>query len=241
VIVIHPDLEAVSRAAAQAFADASLKALDESARFSVALAGGATPRRTYELLAMPPYRTAVDWARVDVFWGDERCVAPTDPRSNERMARAALLDHVPLRPDRIRPMRCDGDPDAAAARYEGLLHEYFGDWPRFDLVLLGLGDDGHTASLLPGTEASLAKDRWAVAVHGRDVDRVTLTLPVLNAAKLVLFLVCGASKAQALRAALEGDRTIPAGAIAPKGGEILWLVDRDAAAALSGAGATASP
>ncbi len=240
MIEIHPDLESVSRAAAQRFADASRKALQERARFSVALAGGATPRRTYELLAQPPHRTAVDWARVDVFWGDERCVPPTDPRSNERMAREALLDDVPVQPERIYPMRCEGDPAAAAARYEVLLQKYFGDRPRFDLVLLGLGEDGHTASLMPGTRASLENERWAMAAHGRDVERLTLTRPVLSTARLVLFVVCGISKAQALRAALEGDRRTPASAIAPVGGEILWLVDRDAAA-LSGAGADASP
>jgi 6-phosphogluconolactonase len=226
---VFPDLEELSRAAAQLFGDASREALRERGRFSVALAGGSTPRRTYELLARPPYRDSVDWPQVDVFWGDERCVAPEDPRSNERMAREALLDRVPIDATRIHPMRCEGDPADAAQRYEALLRNHFGEKPRFDLVLLGLGDDGHTASLLPGTDAPSEATRWAIAVKGGDVERLTLTPPALNAARRIAFLVSGAGKAKALSAALSGAPPIPAHAIAPHDGEVVWLVDRAAA------------
>ncbi len=229
---VYPDAEALSLAAAELFA---ARAAPSTGRFAVALAGGQTPRRTYELLTQAPLRERVPWARLHVFWSDERCVAADDPRSNECMAREALLAHVPIPSAQVHPIACAGDPFAAAGRYEALLRATFAPAaPRFDLVFLGLGDDGHTASLFPGSPALHEKARWAVAARapGGGPWRVTLTAPLINQAVLVAFLLSGASKAPALRAVLQGPRDParwPAQLIRPVAGEVLWLVDAAAA------------
>ena len=204
----------------------------------MALSGGATPRRTYELLAAPPLQDQAPWDRVHVFWGDERCVPLNDPRSNARMAQAAWLDHVPIPGDQIHPLDCARDPAAAARQYEAQLREFFaGQPPRLDLVLLGLGDDGHTASLFPGTPVLEERERWAAAVYvaAADLYRVTLTAPLINQAAMVAFLVAGKSKAGVLQEVLHGPRDparLPAQLIQPQTGELLWLVDLAAAARL---------
>ena len=152
MIQVYPDLESLSRAAADLLVMQAHLAVAARGRFSVALSGGATPRRTYELLAAPPLKDQAPWDRVHVFWGDERGVPRNDPRSNARMAREAWLDHVPIPKDQIHPLDCADDPATAARQYEAELRQFFaGGPPRLDLVLLGLGDDGHTASLFPGT------------------------------------------------------------------------------------------
>jgi 6-phosphogluconolactonase len=208
-------------------------------RFSVALAGGATPRRTYELLAAPPLRDQAPWDRVHVFWGDERCVPLNDSRSNARLAKAAWLDHVPIPGDQIHPMNCALDPAAAARHYEAQLREFFaGQPPRLDLVLLGLGEDGHTASLFPGTMVLAEVERWAAAVSvaEQDLYRVTLTAPLINQAAMVAFLVAGDAKAGVLREVLHGLRDperLPAQLIQPQNGALRWLVDLAAAGSLA--------
>lgn len=233
---IFPDLETLSRAAAALFVRRAQQAIRRSGRFAVALSGGQTPRQAYEGLARPPCRDAVDWERVHVFWGDERCVPFEDPRSNARMAYEALLDHVPIPRDQIHPIACADDPKAAAARYEMLLRGFFGERPaRFDLVFLGLGEDGHTASLFPFSPALEEQVRWVVAVEEVTPPRVTLTFSVLNQAHLVAFLVSGANKAEILQEVLRGPldpRRRPAQGIRPIGGRILWLVDRAACSLL---------
>jgi len=235
VIQIYPDLEALSRAAAALFAQQAVQA---RGRFSVAISGGRTPERTYQLLAQPPVRDQVPWEKVHVFWGDERCVPPDDPRSNERMARRALLDHVPIPQKQIYPIHCAGDPQQAAERYEELLRAFFqGQPPGFDLVFLGLGENGHTASLFPGTPVLEGETPWAASVHlaEQDLDRVTLTAPLLNQAAVVAFLVAGTAKAQVLREVLEGPRDprrLPAQLIRPTSGKLLWLVDGKASVQL---------
>jgi 6-phosphogluconolactonase len=228
------DPEALSRAAADIFAEEAQRAAQSHGRFTVALAGGGTPRLTYEILARSPFRELIPWQETHVFWGDERCVADDDPRNNARMARRALLDHVPIPPAQVHPMVCDRSPREAAEGYEALLRGFFAAGPpRFDLVLLGLGDDGHTASLFPGISALEEQQRWVVEVNaaGEGVQRLTLTVPAINQAALVVFLVTGSGKAPILRKVLE-DATdpsrIPARLIRPAG-KLLWLVDRDAA------------
>ncbi len=236
MIEVYPDLESLSRAAAALLVQQANLAVAARGRFSVALSGGATPRRTYELLAAPPFVDQAPWDRVHVFWGDERCVPLNDPRSNARMAKAAWLDHVPIPGDQIHPLDCAPDPAAAARQYEALLREFFaGRPPRLDLVLLGLGDDGHTASLFPGTMVLTETERWAaeVCVAEGDLYRVTLTVPLINQAVVAAFLVAGKSKAGVLREVLHGPydpARLPAQLIQPQNGDLLWLTDRQAAA-----------
>jgi 6-phosphogluconolactonase len=236
MIRVYPDLESLSRAATALIAAQANLAVAARGRFSVALAGGATPRRTYELLAAPPLMDQVPWDRVHVFWGDERCVPPDDPRSNARMAREAWLDRVPIPGPQIHPIDCAQDPAAAARDYEAGLRDFFaGAPPRLDLVLLGLGDNGHTASLFPGTQVLEEHARWAAAVcvAAGDLYRVTLTAPLINQAALVVFLVAGGAKAKILRDVLHGPSDparLPAQLIRPHPGGLLWLADRPAAA-----------
>ena len=238
MIEVYPDLESVSRAAAALLVKQANLAVAARGRFSVALSGGATPRRTYELLAAPLWVDQVPWNRVHVFWGDERCVPLTDPRSNARLAKEAWLDRVPIPGDQIHPMNCAPDPAAAARQYEAQLRKYFaGEPPILDLVFLGLGDDGHTASLFPGTATLKAGERWAAAVYLTEAHlyRVTLTASLINQAAVVAFLVAGKSKAGVLREVLHGPRDparLPAQLIQPSHGELLWLADLAAAAQL---------
>lgn len=226
--------EELAEAAARDFAQRAEAAIRERGRFAVALAGGSTPRATYEVLARE-YADRVEWGRVHAFFGDERAVPPDHEDSNYRMAREALLGRVPV--GGVHRMRGELPPEEAAAAYERELREFFGEGlPSFDLVLLGIGEDGHTASLFPETSALEVTDRLAVAnpVLKLETTRITLTAPVLNAARAVDFLVAGEGKARALREILEGDadpRAYPARLVRPQGGAA-WFVDRAAAALL---------
>jgi len=238
MIRVADDLEALSQSAAALFAAEAQKAGHARGRFAVALSGGFTPRRTLALLARPPFRDQVPWDRVHVFWGDERCVSLADPRSNAGWALKILLSQVPIPAAQVRPMACAQDPEAGARAYENLLREFFGDGPpRLDLVFLGLGGNGHIASLFPGHTVLKEKERWVVPVSGPGLDlhRVTLTPVLFNRARLVAFLVAGRDKAWVLREVLAGPRDprrLPAQLIHPENGEVLWLVDREAAALL---------
>jgi 6-phosphogluconolactonase len=319
-VVVHPDAESLALALATLFVEEARRAVRAHGGFRVALAGGSTPRWAYELLARPPFSELVPWADVDVFFGDERCVEPDDPRSNEHMAREALLDHVPLPAGRIHPMRCRGEgpgggggagkgvaaegaagvgagvagalaagvsgaggalvpgltgegalPEVAARRaateYEELLNAYFprtkeerppeaGSRPHagaplelgergLDLVILGLGDNGHTASLFPGSDALWATERRVVAAFvdkeagagttaaGEDLWRLTLTAPFINRAAVVVFVVSGSAKAQVVEEVLEGPpdpERLPAQLIKPRSGSLVWHLDEESAA-----------
>ena len=237
MIRICSDMEMLSRAAAEVFVETAVESIRARGRFVVALSGGQTPRRTYELLAQPDLAGRVDWSLVHLFWSDERCVEPDDPRSSERLARRSLLDRVNLPPEQVHPFRCQGDIEESARAYESLLIRFFAsDPPRFDLILLGLGRDGHTASLFPHTVSLIEPGRWTAGVSLREEpeDRVTFSPTLINHARKVLFLVVGPEKAEVLREVLEGplepDR-LPAQLIRPQG-ETLWLVDRQAAGLL---------
>ena len=221
-------------------AEAAVRTINESVRssrsFSVALSGGNTPRTLYRLLSSR-FRDEIPWTKVHVFWGDERYVPLADPQSNYRMARENLLDVVPCPPGNVHPMPTElSDPDTAARDYEGTLRNYFSrDWPRFDLVLLGLGEEGHTASLFPRSPALEEKRRWVVAVKAPSEPplRLTLTLPALTEAANIYFLVAGSNKAQALCHVLAGSpdpKSYPASGIRRAGGTVIWWVDREAAA-----------
>lgn len=240
-VEIFPDRNALVRAEAERFVKLAEDAIAARGRFLVALSGGNTPKPLYELLATPPYAGQIDWSRVHLFWGDERCVPPDHPDSNYRMTREALIDRVPIPPENVQRIRGEDDPSQAAAAYERTLRDYFGpdDPPArsFDLVLLGMGPDGHTASMFPGTAAPTEARRWAMAVHierPRDMWRVTLTTVVLNAAADVTFLVAGADKAPRLHEVLEerSERPVPAQRIQPARGSVHWMIDRAAAAQL---------
>jgi 6-phosphogluconolactonase len=240
---VFDEVAALMRAAADEVALEVERAVSDSGRFAWALAGGSTPRDLYRLLASDPYRARLPWPAIHFFWGDERHVPPDHPDSNFRMAREAMLDSVPVPAENIHRVPAE-EPDAAraAAEYESTLRAFFalspGEWPRFDLVQLGLGKEGHTASLFPGSPAVAERERLVVApwVEAQETFRITLTPPVLNHARRVLFLVSGDEKAAALHAVLEGAREpelYPAQIVE---GDRLWLVDRAAARLLANAG-----
>ncbi len=237
---------ALATAAAERFVTAAEHSIDARGEFVVALSGGSTPRRTYELLALEPFVSRVNWTRVHVLWGDERCVPPSDADSNYRMARESLLDHVPIPATNVHRIHGEDDPIVAAASYEATLRALFrtsngppasAPGKNIDLALLGLGDDGHTASIFPESAAVDEQSRWVMAEYVPAVSmwRVTLTVPILNAAAELLFLVAGGEKAAVLQRVLEGPhrpRVLPAQLIAPTHGRVHWLVDIAAAAQL---------
>jgi len=228
--------EQLAIAAAERFVDYEYAFHGEPDPFSVALAGGNTPRRVYELLATERFKHRVEWAQVDLFFGDERCVPPDHPDSNYAMAYETLISKVPIPAKNVHRIIGEGEPNASARLYENQLRTFFAGaaWPRFDLVLLGMGEDGHTASLFPGSEALKEKAKWVVATRreGSMQDRITLTVPVFNQAARVMFLLTGAGKAGRLAKVLHpqpGSEALPAQAIKPVDGTLEWLVDNAAA------------
>lgn len=233
-VKIYPDPDSLARAGAELFVVLAEDALAARGRFTVALSGGSTPRAMYTQLC----GLVVDWARVQVFWGDERCVPPSHPESSYRMARETLLDHIPLPPANVHRIQGEADPGQAAADYEQELRAAFGNLlPRFDLILLGLGDDGHMASIFPGTSAVREEHAWVVA-QAHDfpppplVTRITFTPPLINAAAHVVFLVAGAGKAERLQQVLRGPyqpEVTPAQSVKPTHGRLVWMVDEAAA------------
>jgi 6-phosphogluconolactonase len=243
-ISVYFDVDALSRAAAEEFVQLAAASIRSRGRFTVVLSGGSTPRRMYELLAAQPLRDGVDWSRVEVFWGDERGIPPDQPQSNFHLASVALLEHVPIPSHRIHRIRAETPDRAAAARdYQVEIARAFkvdaaGIPPSFDLVLLGMGSDGHTASLFPNDEAVLEGRRWAVSVEAPQrppPSRITLTAPILNRAREIRLLVAGQDKAVTLRAVLQGPhepRRTPVQLIAPENGRMVWLVDEAAASKL---------
>lgn len=240
-VEIYPDVAVLAQAAARHFADLAMAAIAARGRFAVALAGGATPKPMYATLASDDFAKRVDWSRVHIFWGDERCVASDHPDSNYRMAREALLDHVPIPAANVNRLRGELEPAQTAIEYEQVLRAFFAQPPagkegekmpgaRFDLILLGMGGDGHTASLFPGTAAIGEQERWVVAHYVQKLGawRVTLTPAVINAAAHVIFIVSGAGKSERLRQVLTGPRNpaaLPAQIVRPDPGHLLWLVD----------------
>jgi 6-phosphogluconolactonase len=229
-------------AAAEEVVRTANEAVAQRGRFTIALAGGSTPKNLYNLLATNA-RTTLPWDRMFFFWGDERHVPPTDPESNYRMAEEAMLSKIPVAAGNVFRIKTENpDASAAAADYEQTLKKFFtlepGQFPSFDLILLGMGPDGHTASLFPGTAALQEKSRLVVAnwVEKMKTHRITLTLPVLNAGRCVTFLVSGTDKATVLRAVLEENvppEQYPAKLVKPNDGKVIWLIDRGAASQLT--------
>jgi ribose 5-phosphate isomerase len=244
-ITVYPDSESLIGAAADLIVEVGSEAIAARGRFTLALSGGNTPRPVYARLATAEYRDRIDWSRVLIFFGDERCVPPDDPRSNYHMARTALLDRVPLRPGNIYRIRGEEAPEKAAADYADILQRTFGDdtvtggppAEGFDLILLGMGDNGHTASLFPGLAAVTETVRWVMALYVEVAGmwRVTMTPVIINAARHVAFLVAGAEKAETLQRVLEGPYqpvVLPSQIIEPVSGELHWLLEESASAAL---------
>jgi 6-phosphogluconolactonase len=241
-VVVVADQAALAQEAAERFARTAEERLAEADRFTVALAGGTTPHRLYSVLGSEPYRSRIPWRRIHLFWGDERCVPPDHRDSNYRLVEQTLLRRLPEPPGGVHRMWGEEpDPRRAAADYDRVLAAEFrlspGGLPRFDLALLGVGRDGHTASLFPGSPALLETSRLAVAtfVEHLRAYRLTLTLPVLNEARAILFLVGGRDKAEIVRAVLDSDSAndqLPARRVRPRDGRTTWLIDRAAAALL---------
>jgi 6-phosphogluconolactonase len=246
-ITIYPDNESLISGTVDLIIKLAAQAVARRGRFTLTLSGGNTPRPVYARLATPGYRDRIDWSKVQIFFADERCVPPDDPQSNYLMVRTALLDQVPLPPGNIYRIRGEEAPEEAAADYTDALQRTFGGDPvtggpppeGFDLILLGMGDNGHTASLFPGLAAVTETVRWVMAQYVEVVGmwRVTMTPVIINAARQVAFLVSGAQKADMLHRVLEGPYqpvVLPSQVIKPTSGELHWLLDAPAAAKLRG-------
>ena len=231
--------EQLALAAVERFVDYSNALRDMTERLSVALAGGNTPRQVYELLATERFKNRVEWSQVHLFFGDERCVPPEHPDSNYAMAYEALISRVPIPAKNVHRIPGESNPNEGALEYENELRAFFAGlaWPRFDLVLLGMGEDGHTASLFPDSAALKEMSRWVVATRNEQSrqERITLTVPVFNHARRIMVLVTGKKKAQRLKEVLRpepGSEQLPVQAITPIKGMLEWLVDADAASLL---------
>ncbi len=231
---VYPDAASLAQAAAKQFTVLAAQAIDERGCFFVALAGGSTPRATYALLATRTYVARVHWPKVHVFWGDERCVPPDHPDSNYKMAHEALLDKAKLPPGNVHRIRGELPPEQATLAYREELEAALGTGGRLDLILLGMGADGHTASLFPGSPAVEEQEQMVVAAYVERLHawRVTLTLPAINAARHVVFLVSGDTKAPALARVRAGE-SLPAALVRPSPGQLTWMVDQDVARSLS--------
>jgi 6-phosphogluconolactonase len=235
---VAKDIQQLSENLAAFISQYIQEVLQKQERFTFALSGGNTPKALYALLAKEPYVNMIEWNKVHFFWGDERAVPFEDARNNARMAYDVLLDKVGALPENIHVMRTDIEPEASAAAYEKILHRYFDGKPAtFDLVLLGMGDDGHTLSLFPGLPIVHEKKAWVKAfwLDAQDMYRITLTAPVTNLAARVVFMATGSGKALTLKAVIDGapdpDR-YPSQLIRPENGELHWFVDEAAAEAL---------
>jgi 6-phosphogluconolactonase len=240
---VEADSAALAARAAQQIVEVTEEAVEAHGRARIAISGGSTPKVTFGLLADPalPWLARMPWDKLELYWVDERCVPPDHPDSNYRMTREAMLDHVPLAPEQVHRMEGELEPEVAAARYESELRNSFrmegAEYPRFDLIALGMGPDGHTASLFPHTSALHEMSRLAVAnnVQNKDAWRITLTWPVINRGASVFFLIAGADKAQVLKEVMMGPRDgerLPSQLVRPASGILTLLLDKAAAALL---------
>jgi len=244
MIHVSDNPQTLAQAAAEFICSLAIDTIRQRGRFAIALSGGNTPRLTYEWMCL--MQNQPDWSRVYFFWSDERCVPPNHPDSNYRLAHEALLAHVPVPVINVQRMDCSSSPEAGAEAYESLLRTWVqaNGEPAFDLVMLGLGGDGHTASLFPGTRALEERRRWVVANRVDQLGswRMTLTYPALRVAEHIVFLVQGSDKAPVVKAILEGSGPeLPASAVTSRSGSPLWYLDTAAAALLDPASRRDSP
>lgn len=235
-VILKADIAAVSLAAAEVFVFEAMASVAVSGRFTVALSGGSTPRVLYRMLAEKPFSSRIPWDRAHVFWVDERCVPVDHFSSNFRAVKRALISRVPIPPENVHPMDGAIEPGEAARRYQEMLSNFFllkaGEYPVFDLIYLGVGRDGHTASLFPGQPGLEEEEKPVLHVLGGDpcLHRITLTLPVLNRGKKIVFLVAGSGKAEVVRTIFEGKgKGLPAAEVSPVKGTLTWFLDLRAA------------
>ncbi len=233
-IRVAPDMATLARMAANTIRELAQTAISQTGRFTIALSGGSTPKALFQLLASD-YKEEIDWKNVYVFWGDERCVPPDDADSNYKMARETLLAHVALPAANVYRIKGELPPEEGASQYEETLCDVFNNQlPRLDLILLGMGDDGHTASLFPGTDALNEHEKWVIPNHvltAKQTWRITFTLPVINNAANVMFLVAGTGKADTLKRVLQGEykpTELPSQLIKPTDGNLVWAIDHAA-------------
>jgi 6-phosphogluconolactonase len=240
-VEVWRDLEELSERASELFIGIAREATTSRGAFRLALSGGSTPQALYNLLAQKDKAARVAWEQAHVYWSDERCVPPDDSQSNYRLAQDALLRHVPVPPEQVHRMRGEDEPESAALDYAAELEQEFGEsTPRFSLILLGMGEDGHTASLFPHSPVLQDTERTVAASYVEQLaaHRLTLTLRTLNAAEMIIFLVAGEAKAATLLKALDEskaveDGSLPARLVRPAEGELLWLVDEAAASLIT--------
>ena len=235
MIQIYNNTEEINIAAADLFIAAAQKAIAKKDKFTVVLTGGSSPAGVYKLLASDDYKNKIDWSKVFIFWGDERWVPLNDDLSNAKMSYAALLSHVPIPAENIFEMYKDNvTPEDYAAAYEQSIRTVLGDEGKFDLILLGMGDDGHTASLFPGQAVLEEQNKWVDAYYlePQKMFRITLTAPLINKAEKIIVIAFGEKKAPALKEVTTGEynpKTYPMQLIKPVSGELLFLVDKSAA------------
>lgn len=232
-IQVLPDIDAISREAVNLFITSAERSISAHGRFTVAVSGGSTPIRLFTLLGSKIFADKVEWSRVHFFWVDERCVSKDDKESNFKGAWDSLLSHLPIPETNIHRVKGEESPADGALEYENDLKSFFGAGgvPVFDLIFLGMGEDGHTASLFPASDSLKESERLAVPVYVEKLKswRVTLTLPVLNNARCAVFLVAGKNKATVLKEIIDNQSIkYPAGLIRPNGGSLIWLVDEEA-------------
>lgn len=239
-IIVANNPSELARSAARIFTTSAKECVTQKNRFIVALSGGTTPRAMHRLLVEEPYSSDIPWKKIRIFWVDERCVPVDDPASNYGLAKNDFLDRIPIPIEQIHPMPGGVPPEEGAKKYQEEMEAFFQmgeeDFPVFDLIFLGMGKDGHTASLFPGKRSVVASERWVAAVKGGnpDVYRLTLTYKVLNRAKEIYFLVSGKGKAPIVKTAIiNKDARLPAQKIQPKQGSLTWVLDKEAASLLA--------
>ena len=240
-IIIKDDPTLLAKQAAEIFLAGARGPIDKRRPFTVAISGGATPRPMHKMLARAPYCTDIPWEKIRIFWVDERCIPQNNPESNYGTAKKDFIDEVSIPQTHVHRITCKPSPRASAKEYQKTLKDFFSFQtariPRFDLIYLGMGADGHIASLFPGQKTLDEKEKLVVAVKGGDPDmnRITMTLPLLNQARHIVFLVTGEEKARTVQTALENRKIrLPAQKIRPLNGRLTWLLDRKAASLLSG-------
>jgi 6-phosphogluconolactonase len=232
-IQVYADVPAISRAAANRLVQVIRETLETKSICTIALSGGSTPNMLHRLLAAEPYSTQIDWSRLHLFWGDERVVPFTDERNNARMAYETLLNHVPVPPDQIHVMRTDMPASDSAIAYEQILRQYFQEGePSFDILLLGMGDDGHTLSLFPGLAVVQEQQHWVSSfwLEAQQMERITVTAPLALLASKVFFLTAGKNKAEAFKEVIQGEwnpALYPAQLFRKAKGEVYWYIDQE--------------
>jgi len=239
-IIIESSASRLARKGAEIFSRAAKESVGNRGRFAVAISGGSTPRSMHSMLGEEPYYSKIPWDKTDIFWADERCVPKNHPDSNFGLAKKDFLHRVPINREHIHPMQTDFSPEENALRYQQKLINFFqlkeDEFPLFDLIFLGIGTDGHTASLFPGQSALNEMKRWVVAVKGGnpDVHRLSLTFPVINRGRQVVFMISGKEKAYVVKTVLKITQTgLPAQLVQPVQGSLIWLLDREAASLLN--------